>query len=230
MANQIVVLRDVSFNASDSGQDGGSTSTGRSDTETATQGTSETTGDTETTRELAEIVTRARGRQAGSSSSTANARGTTETSGTNWARTKSQGRGVTYKQTLIPRIRTRNVVTAIQYFTTEEQFTEAASDLTGLQRGECFFYVGGKGVVRVRIPALRDPFSRLPRCVARKLTELREQIQARPEFETPENLLLARRDFARRLLRLLEQLPLCEPAAFEALPSPVIEADGPLSI
>lgn len=211
--HDLITLTDTSESFSDAEQDGGSTANAVSDTETTTHGTTHSSGTNDSTTRVAEAVSNARSdqsghsQQSGSNTSQASARGTTQTQGNNWSRTKTRGANVTRKQTLVPRILTREVVTAIQFYTTDEQIVEAASELTRLIRGTCFLYVAGQGVSRVQIPADRDPLAGLPRFVAKKLVELRRQVLARPEFDTPANLHQKRIEFERKLIEFLASVP-----------------------
>ena len=105
----------------------------------------------------------------------------------------------------MPRILTREVLTTIQYFTTEEQIIEAARDLTRLPRGTCFLYLAGQGVSQVQIPRIRDSLVGLPKSAARKLAQLRAEILSRPEFDTTANLQRKRIEIERQLVHFLNE-------------------------
>jgi hypothetical protein len=158
---------------------------------------------------VANAVEQARGEQSGSSaqsgtnSSQSSARGNTQTKGASWSRTQTKGSTVTRKQSLVPRLRTRQIVTSVQFYSTDELFLEAARDISVLPRGTCFLYIAGQGVSRVQLPLARNPIAGLPRFAAKKLAELRRDIFLRPEFETPENLQRLRVDFERKLVKFL---------------------------
>ena len=223
--HDIVTLTDESESFSDAEQKGSSESKATSNTETSSQGTSSSngtsssSGKSEGTSRLADAVNQARTEQAGrseqsghsnqsgTSSSTGTSQGTTATSGSSSSKTKTRGVSITRKQSLVPRILTREVVTTVQYFTTEEQFIEAARDLTLLARGTCFLYLAGHGVSQVQIPLAGHPLIRLPKSAARKLAQLRREVLSRPEFDTTENLLRKRLEFEHDLIRFLNQIP-----------------------
>ena len=147
-----------------------------------------------------------RSAESGTNSSTGISRGKTATNGSSWSKSQTRGKSITRKQTLVPRILTREVVTAVQYFTTEEQFLEAARDLTRLPCGTCFLYLAGQGVCEVRIPLARHPWQGLPKYTAKKVAELRGLILSRPEFDTTENLQRSRIEFERRLITFLNDV------------------------
>lgn len=205
--HDLVTLTDTGTTSSDAEQDGGSAARAVADTQSTAVGASTTSGETHTTNPLAEAVSRARSDQSGTTRSDTSTRGTTETDSSSWSRTKTHGASLTHKQTLVPRIRTRQVVSAVQFYTTDEQFLEMARELTRLPRGTCLLYMAGGEVARVRIPELRDPHAGVPRFAAKKLEQLRSLILARDEFDTLASLKLKRIEFEQRLIQFLYELP-----------------------
>ncbi len=218
--HDILTLSDESESFSHANQDGASESNATSDTSTqgatSSSGTNNSSGISDGTSRLADAVNHARteragrseqnGRseQSGSSTSSGSSRGTTSTAGNSWSKTETRGASITRKQTLVPRILTREVVTTVQYFTTEEQLTEAARDLTRLPRGTCFLYLAGQGVSQVQVPLARQPLAGLPKYAAKKLGQLRQEVLSRPEFDTTENIQRVRIEFEQKLVQFLD--------------------------
>ena len=212
--NEIVVLRDTSTSDSHAAQDGGSSSDAVSETTSTSQGTS--SGASESTgrgvNQVEGAVHRAlstndgRAEQWGSNESRSASNGSTSTTGKSWSKTKTTGRSVTHKQTLVPRIRTREVVSSVQFLSTDEQVVEAARDISRLRVGECFLYLGGVGVSKVRIPLPKNPLAGLPRYAAKKLAALQTSLLARPEYDTTDNLLRQRAQFEERLVGFLNDI------------------------
>ena len=206
-----MTLLDTSENTSEASQDGGSSANAVSQTDSTSNGSSNSSGTSqgESINRVTNAVEQARGeqsgnsRQSGTNSSQSSAHGNTQTNGASWSRTQTQGSSVTRKQSLVPRLRTRQIVTSVQFYSTDEQFLEAARDITLLTRGTCFLYIAGQGVSRVQLPLARSPIAGLPRYAAKKLAELRHDIFLRPEFETPENLQRLRVEFERKLVQFL---------------------------
>lgn len=205
--NNVVVLTDESSNWNDAEQLGSSQADGVSETATHTNATSQSSGATDTRSDslqgLADAVSRAQSNQNGTSNSDAAAHGTTRTDTSNWSNTRSRGGSLTRKTTLVPRIKTRDIVTSVQFFTAEEQIIEAASRFTGLDVGTAILLIAGRGVAEVALPLAKDPLHRTPRFAARKLSELRRIVLARPEFATPEQLMDERQAFERQLIAYL---------------------------
>lgn len=205
--NDAVVLTDESSNWGDAEQQGSSQADAVSDSTTNTTGSSSSTGSGETrsdsTQRLADAVSRAQSSQNGTSSSDAAAHGTTRTDGRSWSNTRSRGGSVTRKTTLVPRIRTRDVVTSIQFFSPDEQFIDVASRFTRLPVGTAMLYIAGSGVAEAKLPLAKNPLGRTPRFAAKKLSGLRQLVLARNEFATPKQVLDQRRSFERQLIQYL---------------------------
>lgn len=244
--HELLILTDESESQSLAGQSGGSSSNATSDTTSTTEGsststgtnssssTNSATGSSEGFSQLAHVVSaarteyqgrseqrsnaeqRGRSEQSGTSSSTGVSRGTTATSGASWSTTKTAGKSITRKQTLVPRILTREVVSAVQFFTTEEQLVEAAREITRLPRGECFLYLAGQGVWQVQVPLAHQPWRGLPTFTAKKLSELRRLILARPEFDRIDDLLRKRAEFEAKLVTFLQDMSRAKAARFAA--------------
>jgi hypothetical protein len=216
--NDVAFLTDSNETWSDADQSGGSRSNAQSDTttDTTTDNRSSTTGNTVTRdeRTLAEAVSRARSEQTGTGTSSATARGATATDGTNWSNTRTRGGGRTRKMTLVPRLRWRQVVTNIEFFSTQEQMDYGAREVTRLGTGEGILYRAGEVPLRVQFPLARGPFDRTPKFAAKQVQALEREITSRPIFATPAEIIAERRDFERRLIGHLKRLAIQhEPAA-----------------
>lgn len=182
---------------------------GQNDSATTTEGTS-------TDEELRRTVTEARATARGTSSSTATASGQREgrggasaqsrTTGTTWSRSHSRTRSRTWKQTLVPVLQWREVVTSVTFLTPEEQTQGAAATLSRLGTGEALFYIAGHGVRKVRIPLLRDPFALTPRFGAKKLTAFRQELLQRPAYERPAVILQEQESFVQAWVQQLNAL------------------------
>jgi energy-coupling factor transporter ATP-binding protein EcfA2 len=181
-----VVLTDHSETWSDAEQEGSSQTDAVNDTDTRSQ----SLGSLGSNR---------------TSTSQSSAHSNVRTDGRNWSSTRTQGGGLTHRTTLVPRIRTRDIVTSIQFFTADEQVIDRASDFTRMAIGSALLYIAGRGVAQVGLPLATNPFRRTPAFAAKKLSELRTLVFARSEFATPEQLLAKREQFEREMVRYLER-------------------------
>lgn len=224
--NEVVVLTDETDNWSDAEQAGGSRSDAQSDTssDTSTDSRSSSRGDTVTRNEqaLSEAVSRARNDQTGSSTSRATSRGNTRTDGTSWSNTSTRGGSRTRKTTLVPRLRWREIVTSVQFFSPDEQVAFGARDVARQGTGEAAVYTAGQVPMRVRFPLAHGPFDHTPKFAAKQLQALRTEIMSRPMFATPAQIVAERREFECRLITHLERIAI-EFQPLAALP-PVREA------
>lgn len=211
-SHDVAFLTDEIENWSDAEQSGGSRSDAHSSTSTETTADSRSSGSTTTETEsrqedsLTKAVGQARSEQTGSSSSRATSSGSTSTDGTNWSNTLTRGGGRTRKMTLVPRLRWREIVTSVQFFTPEEQVAFGARDVTRQATGEAVVYTAGRRPMRVRFPLARGPLDRTPKFAAKQVRLLRQEITSRPMFARPDQIVAERRDFERRLISHLERL------------------------
>src|SRR5207302_247953 len=146
---------------------------GTTATTTETHGRRDDHGTTRTqTRDeetLRRTVAEARADTSGTSSNSAAAQGQTHTNTANWAKSSSRGGSRTFKQTLVPRIVVRDIVTSVQFFTTEEQFSQAASAIASFPIGTALLYIAGTGTIRVAFPPPKQPFRMTPKFGRKKL-------------------------------------------------------------
>jgi len=173
------------------------------------EGTSEMEGETLTegsTSQLSETLTTAvdqadrqsRARADGSSSSQAKARQQTSTRTAN----------VTYKQTLVPTVVTRDIVTSLQFYSKEEIEWAAAAAIKELRTGEAILLFDGVGVWQAMTPLAKDPLSHAPKFAAQKWASWRAEIVARPEFAPPEIIQQERQEFLRLMTQELRTISL----------------------
>ena len=233
--HDIMTLEDYGENWNEGDQQGGAQADGSTNTTTETQGRRDDHGRTRTETQdehsLRRSVAEARAETSGTSSSQSAAQGQTHTTTANWARTNSRGGSRTFKQSLVPRIAIRDIVTSIQFFTTEEQITQAASAIAGFPIGTAFLYIAGKGTMRVAFPLPKQPFLRTPKFGRKKLQALLSEVLARPEYGTPASIQAERVQFLQTLARHLSTLLLERQRQARILPAPanplVIIADKP---
>lgn len=208
--HDIVMLEDTAENWQQGEQQGGADANATTNSRTDTSGRREDHGQTRTQTEEEETLRRtvadARAEMSGTSSSSSTAQGQTHTSTANWARSSSRGGSRTFKQTLVPRIVIRDIVTSIQFLTTEEQFAQAASAIAGFHTGTALLYIAGKGSMRVAFPLPKQPFRSTPKFGRKKLQALLETVLARPEYATADQILEDRAAFVRNLVRYLKAL------------------------
>jgi len=208
--HDLVTLVDESDSWQDGEQQGGSEADGTTDSTTRTSGTNEGSTETRGTKRdehsLRRTVNEAKAAATGSSESSAQANGSTHTTSTNWARTSSRGGSKTYKQSLVPRIVVRDIITSVQFFTTEEQLMEAASQIASAPTGTAFLYIGGRGTVKVCFPLPKKPFRLAPRFGHKKTESLWQLVTARPEYATAEDIAAQREAFTEHLAARLHGL------------------------
>lgn len=203
--HDLITLTDESENWSDARQDGGGDSRAESITDTHTDGTTESRGQTATESALRDAVSTARNEQQARARSQSRAEATTNTTNRSWSTTSTQGGGRTRKQTLVPRMIVRQIVSSIQFLTLDEQLAEIARKIARLPVGSAFLSIDGETAC-VKFPRPVDLLSLTPRFARKKLDQLREQIAARPEFASPHERSEQRRMFEQRLIEHLQAL------------------------
>lgn len=208
--HDIMVLSDSSESWSDGNQEGTAEATGTTSTRTETSGRREDTGITRSTSQeelaLQRTVAEARAETAGTSTSNSQAQGSSRTSTASWMRTHSRGGGRTFKQTLVPRLVIRDIVTSVQFFSPDEQFMQGASELSSLPIGTALLYIAGKGSVRVAFPLPKKPYQMAPKFGTKKQRQLRSLVFDRPEYGTPAAIQVERSRFIQSLARHLTAL------------------------
>ena len=179
VGHRLVVLTDESEGLSESS--GTSDTSGTTDTTTNSTGDGDAFSDGRTLREAVECA-RSEVRNRSSSRAASNASGSQRSA----TSSQSQGRthSVTRKQSLVPIIETRSIVTGIQFYSKEELEAEKASGLTKLKTGEALLYITGTPAVPVKFPLAVDPYARTPVFGAKKETEHQVLQECNPAFAT----------------------------------------------
>lgn len=206
----LVVLTDEGTNWGNTRTDGGSRSSARADSVTDTNGTSTERSSTETTSTMPgsveQAIMRARGDSKTQSSSSARGSTSTETDASSWSTAENSGGSKTRRQTLVPRIRTREVITSVQFLSTDEQNTLGAAEQATLPTGTALMYLSGKGVCRVRLPLAKPVYRRTPVFGRKKLSELRSLVQRRPHYARRSDATSHRQAFLRDLISHLNAI------------------------
>ena len=199
--HELVTLEDESENWQHSDTSGSSSAIANSDT------TTETTGHSEAIREVAAAAGAARQEVSANTNSRAQAAGTPATSTNTSSQTTGQGGSRTRRQTLVPRIVTRTVVTGVQFYSLDEQKTERAVALSRLLVGQAVEFVNGRGARAVQFKMAPNPYRWSPQYGRKKRTELEQMLATRPEYATPTEVMTARRTFLERLVEHLRTIP-----------------------
>lgn len=222
--HDLMVLTDSTENWSDADQQGSAEASGSTDTRTESTGRHDDTGLTRSTSQeelaLRRTVSEARAEATGTSASTAHAQGSTRTTTASSSRTQTRGGGRTFKQTLVPRLVVREIVTSIQFFTPDEQFTLAASELSSFPIGTALLYIAGKGSIRVAFPLPKQPYRMAPKFGVKKLRQLRTFVFDRPEYDSPAKIQNERTRFLQSLARRLTALLYERQRLARVLPAP----------
>jgi len=213
--HDLVTLVDEAENWSDANQSGTGESTATSDTRTESTGNTTSRGDTTTEsrheQQLRDAVSRAHSETTGTSRSNSTAQGQTQTSSHSSSTTSTRGGGRTFKQSLVPRVKTRDIVSSIQFLTLDEQIAQIAAEIARLPVGSALLSLAGR-IARVRFPLPKDPLARTPKFAQKKVMELVRLIHARPEFQSPAERADARLQFEQRLIHHLHALAIPDEA------------------
>jgi len=209
--HELMMLEDRSENWNEAEQSGRSDSTGT--TESSSRGETSNTSSGRSASEsrdedfLRRCVTEARTASDNRGASSSQSSGRNQSTSLTWSSTRTQGGGRTLKQTLVPKFRLESIVSSIQYFTSEEQLLETASKIAGFKIGEAILSIAGEGASRVKFPLPANPLARTPRYAQRKLADLQQLVQRRPDYTAVTEALLERQEFLQRLVEYLQQLP-----------------------
>lgn len=201
--HDVIVLEDESENWQEGTQEG----------TTHSEGTTSSTGDTAGTSHavhsyLGSAANAARQDVTASTKSRSTEQGTSRQSSTSHSLTRSSGGGRTRRQTLVPRMAWRRVVTSVQFMPIDEQNVEGAVTLANLPIGTAREYTSGRGTRQVKLPLADSPRRRTPKFAARKRAQLQALVGSRAEFGRPEQVASERVLFDERLVEhLRRQLP-----------------------
>jgi hypothetical protein len=208
--HDLVILTDEGTNWGSTRTDGGSRSTAHADSLTDTSGISTERSLSKTTSTIPgsveQAIARAHGDSRTQSSTSARGSTSTETDASSWSTAENSGGSKTRRQTLVPRIRTREVITSIQFLSTDEQNTLGATEQATLPTGTALMYLSGKGVCRVRLPLAKPVYRRTPVFGRKKLSELRSLVRKRPHYSRRSDAIAHRQAFLRDLISHLNAI------------------------
>jgi len=196
-----IVLEDESENWSDADTTGSADTHGTGSTNTDATGTSEA---------LREIIgaaaTAAQQAVNANTTSHADSQSASQSTTTNQSQTTMRGGSRTKRTTLVPRIKTRLVVTGVQFMSIDEQNVEGAVELSRLPVGAAVEYRSGKPYRKVQFPLAEDPLRRTPKFARKKRAEFDAELSQRPEYASPAEILAARQRFRAQLLDQLDRV------------------------
>lgn len=209
--HDLVILTDEGETTAEADSAGGAQSTGSTQTDTrssdSARSTTDTRGRTRDEQLLHETVNEARAEATANRTSQGSSSGTSQESTNNWSKTTTRGTSRTRKQTLVPRLKWRDVLASVQFLTPEEQLLAPASRLTNLPTGTALFHLSGIGVTEAPFPLVGDPFAQSPKFAAKKEANHLAQLLKQPEYATPAAIEDQRRLLLDALLRYLQKLP-----------------------
>jgi len=104
----------------------------------------------------------------------------------------------------VPQIITKNVITGVQFYSTDEHVMEKASRLANLVTGRAMLHVSGRGVAQIGFPLFHDPFEKTPRFAAKQALAFHRQLALRPEYASPVAVLEHRRRLLNEVLARLD--------------------------
>ena len=183
-----VTLMDRSESESETEGTGGSESDGTSDTEqwsdtdSHSTGTannrSDSSGYTKQMQQLQNAVSQSQSQATGASTNSSEgksttkggARGNSHQTSHSWSKSVGKTFGKTYKQSLVPRLRWRSVVTGVTFFTPQEHQMMNATLLSSLKIGEAVAY-GEGNPMKIQFPLAQDPVRLSPKFVAQHVEQ-----------------------------------------------------------
>lgn len=206
--HDLVILEDESTSSSNSDQVGGGESNGATETQSSNSTTSRSSTDTSSSQHDEEFLRRtigeARAAAASQSAGEGRSSATSNQHNSSWARTTSRTVGRSRRQTLVPRLVTKDIITSVQFYSSEEQIMEAASRLASLATGRAMLHVSGRGVAQIGFPLFRDPYENTPRFAAKQAGAFYRALVLRPEYAPPEAILALRRRLLDEVLARLD--------------------------
>ncbi|WP_145222617.1 type IV secretory system conjugative DNA transfer family protein [Gimesia alba] len=195
--HDLVTLTDTSESESETEGTGGSESDGTTDTESWSDTDSQSTGsatnrsesNSRTTgtsqnpydsqlKQIRQAVSDARSSTTGRSDNVSHghsatqggSRGSSHQTSSSWSKSVGKTVGRTFKQSLVPRLRWRSVVTGITYFTPQEHQMMNATLLASLQIGEAIAH-GSGNPMKIQFPLAQDPARWSPKFVAQHVEQ-----------------------------------------------------------
>lgn len=222
--HDLMMLTDHSESESETNGTGGSKSDGTSDaeqwsdSENHTTGTSnnrsESSGYTQQMQQLQSAISQSNSNSTGTSTSdsrgqsrsTGGSRGRSHQTSRSWSKSVGKTFGKTFKQSLVPRLRWRNVVTGITYFSPQEHQMMNATLLASLQIGEAVAY-GSTAPMTIKFPLAQSPAKWSPKFVAQRWEQYQKILTQ--IFPAPRDVLRERQT---QLENLIQRLGLALPS------------------
>ena len=115
----------------------------------------------------------------------ADSRGANESATTNRSHTAARGGSRTRRTTLVPRIKTRLVITGVQFMSIDEQNVEGAVELSRLPVGTAIEYRSGKPYPKGTIPVGGKPSPSHPKVCQEETGRVRRGIGGPPRVRQP---------------------------------------------
>ncbi|MGD9644337.1 MAG: hypothetical protein AB7U73_01410 [Pirellulales bacterium] len=224
VGHDLVLLEDESENWQESDTTGSSNATANSDT------TTDTAGHSEAIRQVAEAIGAARQEVTANTDSRSRGTGTTLTATSNSSQTRGCGGSRTKRQTLVPRLVTKTVVTGIQFYSLDELRAKGAVQSSRLGIGQAVEFINGRGARVVQFTLAKNPFRWTPQYGRKKRDELEEMLAGRTEYSTPQQVLADRRQFLVRLADHLRTRTADRRPAPLQLPAHEPDAESPFAI
>jgi hypothetical protein len=175
--------------------------------QTTTEGTTDTQGDSSAvSNALSQAVKNvdSRTKTDGTTKTSNNSSAVSKAKATQQTTTRTTNK--TVKQTLVPILRTDEVVSSLQFFTKEEIEWAAGAVIKELKTGEAVVMVDGMGIWQTQTPEAKEPFGHAPKFAAQKLADWWAKIVKRPEFASPTAIQDERKEFLACLLKELRKL------------------------
>jgi hypothetical protein len=185
--HDLVILNDESESWDDAHQQGSSAATATSDQLTDSTGASQSRQSPPGAQDRT-VVAATQGR--------ARAQGSSQTDTSSESQTQSRGGGRTRRQVLVPRTRSRKIVTSVQFLTRDETLGIEENTIVDLRVGQARLHFSGQPPQTVQFRLAQPPFTATPKFAAKKLAAVREAYLAKDCYRNPSDVLAAHERFA----------------------------------
>ncbi len=203
-----VPLFDESFGETDGEVVGGGVTDGTTSSDTWGTDTGSSEGssrvDQRDERWLRHMVNEAKSQVFSERSREGGSKGTSHQQSRNWSKSKNWQRTLTKKQTLVPIIKTKEVVTSVQFYTPDEHMLEQAADVTRFERGEAAMLVSGHGLAYVKLPLAEDILGGVANKARRNMLAFRDELHKLPLFTTEKAIQAERQQLLDRITKLID--------------------------
>jgi hypothetical protein len=185
--NELMILNDESESWSDAQQQGSSAATGTSDQLTDSTGASQSRQSPPAAQERT-VVAATQGQ--------ARARGSSQTDTASESQTQTHGGGRTRRQVLVPRMRSRKIVTSVQFLTRDEHLGLEENTIADLRVGQARVNFSGQPPLTVQFRLAQPPFIATPKFAAKKLAAVRAAYLAQDCYRNPTEVLATHERFS----------------------------------